>query len=75
MRRVIRLNIKRLKKLTVFLCSYFGRFWMPVGNRDWYTETIEVSTVFTRVLFFSCLLGSELKSHHFLQRLSDRFCQ
>ena len=57
MRRVIRLNIRRLKKLNVFLCSYFRRFWMPVGNRDWHTETIEVSTVFTRVLFFSCLPG------------------
>ena len=30
---------------------------MPIGNRNWHTETIEVSTVFTRVNFFPCLPG------------------
>ena len=30
---------------------------MPIADRDWHTKTIEVSTVFTRVLFFSCLPG------------------
>ena len=72
MRRVLRLNIRRLKKFSVFLYSYFRRFWMPIADRDWHTKTIEVSTVFTRVLFFSCLPGEYCALHQLRKNQQTR---